>query len=70
VRAESRAHCTQIVNQLLDVFGCESQGLGSTATVPLEVGEVLVLYVATQRIAHDLALCLAGRAGKRFRLGG
>jgi hypothetical protein len=62
--------CTQIVNQPLDIFGCESQGLGSAASVPVEVCEMLVLYVATQRIAHDLALCLAGRTGKRFRLGG
>jgi hypothetical protein len=70
VCAASRARCTQIVNQPLNIFGCESQALGSAATVPLEVGEMLVLYVATQRIAHDLALCLAGRAGKRFCLGG
>ncbi len=31
---------------------------------------MLVLDVAAQRIAHDLALCLSGRAGKRFCLGG
>ncbi len=67
---ESRPRCTQIVNQLFNIFGCESQRLGSAATVPLEVREVLVLYVTTQRIAHDLALCLAGRAGERFCLGG
>jgi hypothetical protein len=70
VPAGSRARCTQIVNQPLDIFGCESQGLGSAATVPLEVGEVLVLYVATQCITHDLTLCLASRAGKCFCLGG
>ena len=46
--------CTQSVNQTLDVFGCESEGLGSAASVPPEVGEMLVLDVATQRIAHDL----------------
>ena len=62
--------CTQIVNQALDVFGCESEGLGSPASISLEVGEMLVLDVATQRIAHDLALCLAGCAGKCFCLGG
>ena len=31
---------------------------------------MLVPYVTTQRIAHDLALCLAVRAGERFCLGG
>jgi hypothetical protein len=69
VRAESRARCTHIVNQALDIFGWESEGLGSAASVPPEVGEMLVLDVATQRIAYDLALRLASRAGKRFCLG-
>ena len=69
MRADSRARCTQIVNQALDIFGCESERLCSGASVPPEVGELFVLNVATQRIAHDLALCLAGRSGKRFYLG-
>jgi hypothetical protein len=69
VRAESRARCAQIVNQALDIFGCESQSLGSVASVPSEVGEMLVSDVAAQRIAHDLALGLAGRTGKRLCLG-
>lgn len=62
--------CTQIVNEAFDVFGCESQGLGPTACISLKVAEMLVLDVATQRIAHDLALCLSGCAGKCFCLGG
>lgn len=70
VRAGSRARGTQIVDQLLDIFGGDSQALGSAASVALEVDEVLVLYVAAQGVAHDLALRLAACAGERFRLGG
>jgi hypothetical protein len=70
VRERSRAGCTQLVNQPLDIFGCEPERLGSAASVPLKVSEALVLNVATQRIAHDLALRLAGRASQRFCLSG
>ncbi|HSZ13660.1 MAG TPA: hypothetical protein VK790_06460 [Solirubrobacteraceae bacterium] len=66
--AGSRARCTQIVYQPFDIFRCESQGLGSAASVPPQVREPLVLYVAPQRIAYDFALCLSGRAGEGFSL--
>jgi hypothetical protein len=62
--------CAQLVEETLDVFGADAYELCVVTPVSLEVGEVLVLYVATQRVAHDLALGLAGGAGEGLGLSG
>lgn len=66
----SRVRCAQLVDQTLDIFGSDTYDLCVVTPVSLEVGEVLVLYVAAQRVTHDLALGLPGGTGERVGLRG
>jgi hypothetical protein len=52
------ARRAKTIDELLDVVGADAQDLGLPVPAALELEETLVLDVAAQRVADDLALVL------------